>query len=132
MTIVLDASAALALALGRPEAGHLSECLQQAERVIAPDIYVAEITNAFWKYCSFTKISQADCVRGIEFCLGLVDESVPAEAMWAEAFAEAVKCRHPVYDLLYLVAARRNAAHVLSCDKKLKTLARKLGIMFAG
>jgi len=131
MTVVLDASAALAVALGRSGADNLSARLYEADRVLAPDLYAAEVSNAFWKYCSLGMIDQADCVRGVEFCLGLIDESVPTEGVWAEAFAEAVLARHPVYDLLYLVVARRNVAEVLTCDEKLKRLARtlRLGII---
>jgi predicted nucleic acid-binding protein len=40
----------------------------------------------------------------------------------------ACKLNHPVYDMLYLILARRNSAPLLTRDKKLKGVALKSGV----
>jgi len=48
--------------------------------------------------------------------------------MWREVFAESVTYRHPVYDLFYLVLARRQNAILLTNDVKMKNLAKDMRI----
>ncbi|BAK45380.1 type II toxin-antitoxin system VapC family toxin [Eggerthella sp. YY7918] len=46
----------------------------------------------------------------------------------AESFAEAVRQNHPVYDLFYATLARRNAATLVTADKRLIALCERMGI----
>ena len=64
----------------------------------------------------------------VEKALDLVDEFVPLEDNAAESFAEAVRQNHPVYDLFYLTLARRNAATLLTADKRLAALCERMGV----
>jgi len=132
MIVVLDASAALEMALARTEGPRFRAMLAGAELVLAPDIYPSEVTNAFWKYHAFESLSVETCMAGIEYCTGLVDDCRDTRDPGREAFAEAVRLRHPVYDLYYLVLARRNGACLLTRDKTMMKLARDLGVEIAG
>jgi predicted nucleic acid-binding protein len=42
--------------------------------------------------------------------------------------AESLRIGHPVYDVFYLVIARRNNAYLLTKDKKMQSIARALKI----
>ena len=44
----------------------------------------------------------------------------------AEALALACRLNHPVYDCLYLALARREAATLISADRRLRTLAERV------
>jgi predicted nucleic acid-binding protein len=68
------------------------------------------------------------CEKGIIYCLDLVDDYLETKNLCIEVFSESIKNNHSVYDLYYLVLARRNGASVLSRDKKLKALAKELKI----
>jgi predicted nucleic acid-binding protein len=48
--------------------------------------------------------------------------------LYREAFNMACKLNHPVYDMLYLILARRNSAVLLTMDKKVKGAALKSGV----
>ena len=50
MIVVLDASAAIKIILNHTSAKGFSDVLKKSDWVIAPDIFVSEVTNAFWKY----------------------------------------------------------------------------------
>ena len=73
-------------------------------------------------------LSVEDAEAHITEALGLVDEFVPLEENAAESFAEAVRQSHPVYDLFYVTLARRNAATLLTADKKLVALCERMGV----
>ena len=48
-----------------------------------------------------------------------------------EALTEATARRHPVYDLLYAVPARRHGARVLTLDNRLSRLVVDMGVGLA-
>ncbi len=56
MIIVLDASAAIEIALKREFSNQFRELLRNSDLVLAPDTFPSEITNIFWKYASFFDI----------------------------------------------------------------------------
>lgn len=98
------------------------------ETVIASELFQAEVRNVFWKYARAGFLSVEAAQRYIEQALDLVDEFVPIEQNAAESFVESVRQNHSVYDMLYLTLARRNAATLLTADKKLVALCEKMGI----
>jgi len=63
MIIVLDASAAIEIALDKDGAKIFREALLDSDLVIAPDIYPSEITNVFWKYANISEIEQEKCIK---------------------------------------------------------------------
>ncbi|MBN8707154.1 MAG: type II toxin-antitoxin system VapC family toxin [Bacteroidetes bacterium] len=128
MIIVLDASAAIEIALGNELSAQFKKLLQDAELIIAPDTFISEVTNTFWKYRKFAQFTDEVCLKGIEFCLGLVDDFASSTELWKEAFLEGNRYQHSTYDLFYLVAARRHHALLLTKDKKLNEIAIASGI----
>jgi len=128
MTIVIDASAAVAVALAMPGSDAFQPLLEQADMVIAPELYIAEVCNAFWKYRKADLLAADQCEQALENALGLADQLEPALDLHREAFALAVRHLHPMYDALYLVLARRHNATLLTLDRRMAELARKLEI----
>jgi len=55
----------------------------------------------------------------------LVEELFNEEEFCREAFAMACLMKHPVYDMLYLVLARRHDALLMTLDEKLRHAARR-------
>ena len=128
MIAVLDASAAVEIALDKSNASLFRSALYDADLVIAPDIYPSEITNVFWKYARFGEIESLKCENGIDYCLDLVDDYIGTRNICREVFLEAMNTNHPAYDILYLVVARRHNALLITKDKKLLSTARQLKI----
>lgn len=129
--LVLDASAALRVVLD--VAGHdlLLDRLESAEAVYAPSLFVAETANALWKYVTAKQVSEEEALRHHRDAVALVDRLVPDADMFPEALTVAARHKHPVYDALYVIAARRNGAALMTMDKRLMALARQLGITIA-
>jgi predicted nucleic acid-binding protein len=131
MRAVLDASAAVGVALKGQRVKTFLSVLADADVVLTPQLFVAEVANAFWKYCAGEHMPEQTAADGVEFCLSLSDEFIPLESLWREAFAEATIHKHPVYDMCYIVAARRHNAVLISADAKLNRLAVRMGVAVA-
>ena len=125
MIVVLDASAAVEIVLQRDCAEQLGDIVRQADWVIAPTLFISEVTNVFWKYQNMLDYPYASCEKSIEQAIALPDDYLNEIDLYREAFNMACKLNHPVYDMLYLILARRNSALLLTMDKKLKGAATK-------
>jgi predicted nucleic acid-binding protein len=128
MRIVLDASAALAAVVGRHPAANVLDVLAGASIVLAPDLFASEVGNGLWKYVSAGEITAEEAAIALDAALGLVERFVPVAALAQEALREAAHYRHPVYDLCYAIAARREGCAVLTIDARLSKLLAKMNI----
>ena len=128
MITVLDASAAVEIALNLEKAELFKKCINEADLVLAPNTYPSEICNVFWKYQNFSKLDAGKCGKGIDYCIDLIDDFVDTTLMCREVYGEAVKYKHPVYDLFYLVLARRQNATLITKDKKMQLIATSMKI----
>ncbi len=129
MRVVLDASAAVEIALDGKAARQLSEILDASDEAIAPELLVPEVVNAVWKYHQFTELDLGKCEKALEVAVRLVDRFVSNREIYREAFAlsRAQKTR-AAYDMFYLALALREDAVLLTLDGTLKKEARRAGI----
>lgn len=104
------------------------EMLAEADWVIAPDIFISESTNVFWKYYQFDELPMEICETTLERTIGLIDSFIDAKLLYKEAFSLACLLNHPVYDMLFLVLARRHNGCLLTMDKHLRKSALKHSI----
>lgn len=128
MRIVIDASAAVELAVHFEKNSRLALALETAAEVLAPDLFVCEVVNAVWKYHQFQNLSVDTSQRAIDFALGMVETLVPNVELHHEAFLLARTTRRPAYDMFYLALARREDATLLTADSTLKKEAGRQGI----
>ncbi len=125
MITVLDTSAAIDLILNPSQNTTESRILTDAKWVLAPTLYISEVTNVFWKYYNFQNLPQDKVEQGIELALKLPDSLADDRELYIEAFSMSCITKHSVYDMMYLVLARRNNAILLTKDRRLKTIAAK-------
>jgi len=128
MIIVLDASAAVEVVLKRKRASVLGHHLLDADWVISPTLYVSELSNVFWKYHQFHNLPIEECEKGLAHALSLPDEFSDDRDLCLEAFSLSCITQKPVYDMLYLVLARRHNGYLLSMDRSLSQVAKKQSI----
>ena len=128
MIIVLDTSAAIEVVLKRKQFSSLQDVLANADWVIAPYLYIAEATNAFWKYFHHSDMAIDSCEKAIDLAISLPDDFISEKELFKEAFALACMTKMTVYDMFYLVLARRNNGCLLTLDKSLKLAAEKQSI----
>jgi len=126
--LILDASAAVEVALDRGKAREFAKLLGAAGEVLAPELLVPEVVNTVWKYHQFEKLSLIACDRAIELALGLADVLVSCKELHREAFLLARTTQRPAYDAFYLALAQREDAALLTMDAALKREASRQGI----
>jgi len=128
MKVMLDASAAMEIALNNERSEAFKKYILESDLILAPDIFPSEITNVFWKYTRFSNMPTEICEKGILYCIDLVDDFLETRNLCVEVFSESIRASHSAYDLFYLVLARRNNAVLISRDKKLKQLAKEMNV----
>ncbi len=128
MIIVLDVSAAVEIILKKEKKERFNGYFKEAKWVIAPDLFVSEISNVFWKYYKAKQLSHEDCIQYVEDGLAMVDDFIEGKTLWKEALGESIKNMHSVYDMFYAVVTRRNDAKLLTNDNALYELCKKTGI----
>ena len=128
MIVVLDASAGIEIALSRSEAVKYEAIITKASKVISSDLYKAEVANVLWKYYKSRFLNKSEVIQRLHYCIELVDEFVDIDENNEEALNEGIRIKHSIYDLLYLVIARRNGAILLTQDKRLKQIAEDNGV----
>lgn len=125
MITVIDASAAVEIVLQKEKAPGLEQHLDKSKCIAAPFLYIPEITNVFWKYHAFKNLPVEFCENAIENAIGLPDEYHNEHELYNEAFAMGCQTGKPVYDMFYLVLARRSNAWLMTLDKSLRLIAEK-------
>ena len=128
MKAVLDASAAIEIVLGRAHAPRFAEAIEEADAVLAPELYVAEVVNTIWKYHRFESMGLPACDRALDAAIGLVDILVSAKDLYGEAFLLARTTGRSAYDMFYLALARREDAAFLTLDAALRKEAERQGV----
>ena len=119
MTIVVDASVALRWCLQLNKSDRAEELLRSGHHLIAPDLVIAEITNAAWKFIIFDRMVPESAVSAVREIVKAFEELVPMSALRDRALAIAIELRHPAYDCFYLALAERSTSPLVTADEKL-------------
>ena len=128
MIYVLDTCAAFEIAFHGPKYSLFMNAVAGAEKVIAPTLLDSEVTNVLWKYARNGAVDEENARKTLAYILQIVDEYTDTSELAIEALHEGIRLGHSIYDMFYLVLARHNGAALLTTDKKLKALAKSLGV----
>jgi predicted nucleic acid-binding protein len=122
--LVVDASVGLKWVLAEPGADRaraLLEAVAHGEiRLLAPDVYVAEISNVLWKRSRLRgELSPDDAREALDRLLGSLPEIVPGAVLSSQALELAIAFGHPAYDCLYVALALRAGCPLVTADRSL-------------
>lgn len=126
--IVMDCCAAVEVVKGSERGRALSMLALKGEEIIVPDLFYAEATSYAWKATVFEGNPEKEMADALSNMLQLVDEFVDSFDLVLEAFSEACRYKHSVYDLFYAVLARRTGATLFTVDKRLIELCEQMGV----
>lgn len=126
--VVIDANAALEMAFEGERGDALRALLLQGEEAIAPSVFHSEVSNACFKYAAFGSMGEEKAQVLLDRVEALVDYFHDDASLAKEALSESIRYRHPVYDMFYLVLARRTGATLFTLDKKMWALARDMHV----
>jgi predicted nucleic acid-binding protein len=116
--LVVDASVAFKWFVTEPDGGAALHLLD-SEQLIAPDLIVAEVTDAAWKMFRRGALSVhqiREIPRRLPACF---DQIFPAMLLAEDALQVAVALDHPVYDAFYLALAQRSETVLVTADESL-------------
>jgi predicted nucleic acid-binding protein len=131
MTVILDVSGITQILLKKEKEHKFTEIIKKAAKVIAPDLYISELTNTLWKYYKAKLLTKEMCNEKIEEGINFIDDFISSKDLWKEAFGEGIKNDHPIYDLYYAVLARRNNGKLITNDEGLVKICKNSKIDFA-
>ncbi|MDR2370031.1 MAG: type II toxin-antitoxin system VapC family toxin [Treponema sp.] len=122
MTGSIDVCGAMEILLQKDKAVQFSKILQEAALVIAPDLYISELTNTFWKYHRANIFTKDECIQYIKDGINYVDKFIDSKELWQEAFSEGIHNNRSIYDMLYMVVTRRNDGTLITNDSVLAAI----------
>jgi predicted nucleic acid-binding protein len=125
MTGAIDVCGAMEILLQKEKAAKFSKILQDATLIIAPDLYISELTNTIWKYYRVNILTKDECVHYIKDGLNYVDKFVDGKDIWQEAFSEGINNSYSIYDMFYMVVTRRNGGVLITNDLVLAEICKK-------
>jgi predicted nucleic acid-binding protein len=130
MISVLDVSGAIQIILQKEKHALFNDKIKESSWVIAPDLYVSELSNVLWKYYKASVITHEESIQFVEDGINLIDDFIDARDLWKEALGEGIRNNHSIYDMYYSVLARRNDALLITNDGPLADICKKLNIPF--
>jgi len=128
MIIVLDVSGAIEIILKKEKSEKYNLEYQKASWVIAPDLYISELSNVLWKYYKAKVITHDECDQYVADGIEMIDDFIDAKEIWKEALGEGIRNNHSIYDMYYAVVTRRNEAKLITNDGPLADICKKLKI----
>lgn len=126
--IVLDCSAAIAMALGSDEGRALDTLVSTDEEIIAPALFHSELAHVMCKYVQMGWLGKRDAIEKGGYALELVDRFVDDGQFWPEAMTSSLELNHSSYDMPYFLLARRTGSTVFTLDRKLQRLCLDNGV----
>ncbi len=118
MAIVVDASVALRCSFQLNKSDRAEELLRSDHHVIAPDLVIAEITNAAWKFVIFDRMAPESAASAVREIVKAFEELVPVSVLRNRALAIAIELRHPVYDCFYLALAEQSCTPLVTAGER--------------
>lgn len=128
MSLIVDASIAVKWVVEEPGSAAARALLSNGERLIAPDLVLAEIGNAVRKKLARGIIPREQAVIAARTAARAFDELVPTGLLAFTAIELALDLNHPVYDCFYLALAARERLPLITADDRLRAAAQRARI----
>lgn len=131
MRVTIDVSAAVEVVMGGRKQKEIKKILYEADWVIAPSLFIYEITNVMWKYHSYQNYPKEVVIKKLQYLYEIVDHFIDSEKIFEEALSLSCKINHPAYDAMYLIVSRRKNSTLVTLDKKLIKISKEIDIPVA-
>jgi predicted nucleic acid-binding protein len=117
-SLVIDATVALKWVVeesGTPEA----LALLHRQQLIAPDLLVAECSDALWKKAERKELSKPEALFAARLLQAARIELLPMRSLIEAATQFAIELSHPAYGCIYLALAVENRCKLVTADTRL-------------
>jgi predicted nucleic acid-binding protein len=126
--LVVDASVAVKWFIQQKASEEARALAGPHSVLLAPELVLAEIANALWKYVRSDRVKSEDARIMLARAPAAFTQLTPLSEIALPAFDLAASLNHPVYDCCYIALARREAAPLVTADKRLAHAAQASGI----
>jgi predicted nucleic acid-binding protein len=116
--IVVDASVALKWFVDEDGSPTALSLLAGADRLLAPELVIAEICNAAWRMSRIGRMTREQVAIVAAQAGQLFHERVSLDALSVRATHMALRLDHPAYDCFYLALAEQREAQVVTADDR--------------
>lgn len=118
MSLIVDASVAIKWYVHEELHEEALSVLAQGRLIFAPDLIVAEVTNAAWKKVLRGQIKRTVAEQiGIRICSG-VPMLYSCRTLNARALEIALLLEHPIYDCYYLACTELIGGQLITNDRR--------------
>ena len=121
----IDVCGAMEILLQKEKADKFGMILQESSLVAAPDLYIPELANTLWKYHTAKLLSKDQCLLYLQDGINYVDQFINSNEIWQEAFSEGINNDHSIYDMFYMITARRIGGVLITNDSVLAAICKK-------
>jgi predicted nucleic acid-binding protein len=101
--------------------------LRDRGRLSAPELLMAECTNALWKKVLRREITTQVAMLAVRVLERMEVELVSMRSLATASAAIAMKLGHPAYDCFYLALAIERQCQVVTADQRLIAITRQSG-----
>lgn len=119
MTVVVDASVAVKWFVEDTGSDVARMLLDRRDRLIAPELVIAEVSNALWRLWMAGRIGAEQADLAAARVGSLFDELCPMAPLAPRALALARSLNHSAYDCFYLSLAEAEKTAVITHDARL-------------
>lgn len=115
---IIDASVAIKWIVAEPGSDEAFK-LAQSSRLIAPRLLLVECANVLWAKTRRRGITPDEAAEGFSYIAAAPIHYLEDGDLLPDALVLAGQLDHPVYDCLYVAAARATEAPLVTADGKL-------------
>lgn len=126
MTLIVDASVAAKWVLPETDSAKAVALRTSDSDLLAPSLVAVELGNAIWKSVARGDTAQSDASHMLKVAVAHFNRLIPSEDLLDDAMSLAITLNHPIYDCFYLALAERERAPLVTADKRLLGLRRKV------
>jgi hypothetical protein len=117
-TLVIDASVALKWLVLEEMSDVANELSGATENLVAPRLITTEIANALARKTNQGVLTREEAAYHFRSLPNYLRELIDVDDLIEPALNNACALRHPIYDLIYLEAARRLDAQLVTADRR--------------
>ena len=120
-TLVVDASVAVKWLVLEDMSDVAKELYGAGDHLIAPRLIKTEIANALARKTTQGMLTRQEAAFHFNSFAQFLPDLIDVDELIEPAFENACALRHPIYDLLYLEAARKVGAQLVTADRRFTT-----------
>jgi predicted nucleic acid-binding protein len=116
--IVVDANVAIKWTINQPLRAQARALLSASQTLVAPAMFVAEVTTAIWQYVRAGQIGTEQAQQGLSLIVDQISLLEEDAELTEDALGIGLELGHAPCDCFYLVSAMRRNAPLVTVDKR--------------